>query len=170
MKGKKMNVSIPTQFLSINPNSKATFRPGGDAQYVSYLLGGIINSIADDNHRSNGEDFETYYHNLIKVEASNLEFSPALKGKFERAANRILDRELDRTAQADTKAARKVAKALLALKDQPLTFNPMGGHIAKIGRWTYPVAEGSDGQVYRNLKTDGSGEWTLAAADSVIDA
>jgi len=37
-KGQKMNTAIPTQFLNTNPNSKATFRPGGDAQYVSYMV------------------------------------------------------------------------------------------------------------------------------------
>jgi hypothetical protein len=161
-----MNVSIPTQFLNTNPNSKATFRPGGDAQYVSYMVQGIVNSIADENHR--GEDFETYYRTLIATEASVFDFSPALQVKFARAATRVVEIELDRIAKKVLKEARKAAKVAKA----DLEYNLMGGHLAKKGRWTYPVAEGTNGIVYRWTKVslDAAGEWVPATDSVIIDA
>lgn len=165
-----MNTSIPTQFLNTNPNSKATFRPGGDAGFVSYLLGGIINEIADFGpaRLEKGEDFKSYMLRVInEVVAPELAFSPALQAKFLRAAYRILDNELERQTKADVRAAKKANKA--AAKAE-VTYAPMGGHLAKKGRWTYPVAERNDGIVCRNTKVDGSGEWIPATDSVIIDA
>jgi len=127
-----------------------------------------VNSIADENHA--GEDFETYYRTLIKTEASVFDFSPALKAKFERAAHRLINVELDRRAAKNLKTAQKVAKAVKAGTD--VEFNIAGGHLFKSGRWTYPVAEGATtGRLYRNAKTDGSGEWIrVEDASKIIDA
>lgn len=162
---------IPTEFLNTNPNSKATFRPGGDAQFVSYLLGGIINEIADfgPERLPEGDTFETYIERVIVNESMNLGFSDALKVKFLNAARRILQNELDRQERKLIQAAKKAAKATKA----EIQFNLMGGHLAKKGRWTYPVAEGTDGKVYRNENRDGSGAWILLQHDdgfTVIDA
>lgn len=158
-----MNVAIPVQFLNTNPNSKATFRPGGDAQYVSYVVQGIANSIADENHGD--EDFESYYRALITAEASNFDFSEALKVKFINAASRLIDRELDRIAKKIMREARKAAKASLELR-------AMEGHLYKIGRWTYAVAEGFKGDkfvgYYREDKK--SGDFIPAEGGEVIDA
>lgn len=162
---------IPTEFLNTNPNSKATFRPGGDAQYVSYLLGGIINEIADfgTDKLTVGESFEGYIRRVYQGEAQHLGFSDALKAKFLAAAERVLVKELDRQERELIKAAKKAAKTAKA----EVQFNLMGGHLAKKGRWTYPVAEGTDGKVYRNENRDGSGAWVLLQHDdgfTVIDA
>lgn len=167
-----MNASIPVIFLNQNPNSKATFRPGGDAQYVSYVVQGIANSIADENHA--GQDFETYYRELIKAEATNFDFSPALKTKFVNAASRLIDRELDRIAKRILKDARKAAKN--AKKN--VVYGEITGHMAKVGRWTYPVRSVQtfvDGKLAsetfeRNTKTDGSGEWVAVDEAKLIDA
>ena len=153
------NYKIPTKFRSTTPNSKATFRPGGDAAYVSYLLGGIINEIADftEDKLSEGEDFATYIRRAIRREAENLGFSGALKYKFLVAAKRILQRELDRQAKADVKAARK------ALKAKREVIGIVYSGVVKVGRWEYPAREikySDDTElVQRNAKRDGSGEW-----------
>lgn len=150
---------IPTEFLNTNPNSKATFRPGGDAAYVSYLLGGIINEIADfgPERLGEGENFETYIKRIIAQEAANLGFSAALKFKFLNAAYRILDRELARQAKADIKAAKKAAKA----KREVIEILDAG--TVKVNRWEYPAREikySDDTELLqRNAKRDGSGEW-----------
>lgn len=169
---------IPTEFLNTNPNSKATFRPGGDAQYVSYLLGGIINEIADfgPERLAAFEDFAMYIRRTIKQEAANLGFSDALKDKFLAAAHRILQRELDRQERELIKAARKAAKA--AKKDAETVIAPVYGHVAKIGRWVYPVRAIQtvlDGKTIaetfeRNTKRDGSGEWVPVDEALLIDA
>ena len=151
---------IPTEFLNTNPNSKATFRPGGDAAYVSYLLGGIINEIADfgPERLGEGEDFPKYIRRTIKQEAANLGFSDALKYKFEAAAERVLQRELDRQERNLIKAAKRAAK--VAKREAGLVREIPD---VKVGRWAYPAREivYSDGTVLRqrNEKRDGFGAW-----------
>uniref|UniRef100_A0AAU6R646 MazG-like nucleotide pyrophosphohydrolase n=1 Tax=Micrococcus phage Olihed TaxID=3092209 RepID=A0AAU6R646_9CAUD len=155
--------SIPTEFLNTNPNSKATFRPGGDAAYVSYLLGGIINEIADftDSKLGEGETFATYIERVTAQEAANLGFSEALKAKFLRAADRVLQRELDRQERELIKAARKAAKTAKARREVIEIIDYAEG--IKVGRWVYPAREikySDDTElVQRNAKRDGSGEW-----------
>lgn len=153
---------IPAEFLSTNPNSKATFRPGGDAAYVSYLLGGIINEIADftEDKLAEGETFPEYISRLIHQEAANLDFSGALKYKFESAAERVLARELDR----QTKAAIKAAKAALkARKTKREVVEILDSGVVKVGRWEYPAREikysDDTSLLQRNEKRDGSGAW-----------
>src|SRR5688572_18899671 len=139
-KGKAMNASIPVEFLNTNPNSKATFRPGGDAAYVSYLLGGIINEIADE--RQGDQDFESYHRKVVDNVSAELEFSPALKAKFLNAGHRIVSKEIDRRTKATIREAKKAAKVAKKTQPEPvITVHPMGGHAYKLGRWTYPVAE-----------------------------
>lgn len=149
--------AIPVIFLNTNPNSKATFRPGGDAQYVSYLIQGIVNAIADRNEGD--EDFETYYRSLIAAEATQLGFSEPLKEKFIRAAHRVIDQELDRIARKILKEARKAARTS---KVEYEDLAPV-----KVGRWEYPARQQintATGEYFpqtaeRNTKRDGSGEW-----------
>lgn len=166
-----MNASIPVQFLNTNPNSKATFRPGGDAQFVSYLLGGIINEIADfgPERLPEGDDFESYIRRIAVNEAANLDFSPALKAKYLRAAHRIVDQAVAAITKADVKAARKAAKQNAKAE---LELHAMEGHLYKIGRWTYAVAEGFKGGefvgYYRHDKK--SDTFIPAEGGQVIDA
>lgn len=163
-----MNVSIPTQFLNTNPNSKATFRPGGDAAYVSYLLGGIINEIADfsTDRLTAGEDFEGYIRRITSdVVSPELAFSPALRAKFDRAAERILQNELDRQTRADIRAAKKAAKA--SKGEAVITTTEIAP--VKVGRWEYParevrISDSDQVNVERNTKRDGSGEWVAVEA------
>ena len=153
---------IPTEFLNTNPNSKATFRPGGDAAYVSYLLGGIINEIADfgPERLGEGETFAKYIARIIKQEAANLGFSEALKYKFEAAAERILARELDRQTKATIKAAKAALKAKKAKRE---VIEILDSGVVKVGRWEYPAREikysDETSLLQRNAKRDGSGEW-----------
>ena len=155
--------SIPTEFLNTNPNSKATFRPGGDAAYVSYLLGGIINEIADfgPERAEEGETFAQYIRRVIKGEAANLGFSDALKAKFLAAAERILQRELDRQERDLIKAAKKAAKTAKAKREVIEVIDYAEG--IKVGRWVYPAREikysDETSFIQRNAKRDGSGEW-----------
>jgi len=165
-KGQAMTAySIPTEFLNTNPNSKATFRPGGDAQYVSYLLGGIINEIADfgPERLGEGEDFAKYIRRVIRQEAANLGFSDALKAKFLAAAERILQRELDRQERDLIKAAKRAAKTAKAAERGAHVIEVLDSGTVKVGRWEYPARERkySDGTslLQRNAKRDGSGEW-----------
>lgn len=154
---------IPTEFLNTNPNSKATFRPGGDAAYVSYLLGGIINEIADfgPERLGEGETFPQYIRRFIKQEAANLGFSDALKYKFEAAAERVLQRELDRQERALIKAAKRAAKTAKAGREVVEIIDYAEG--IKVGRWVYPAREikySDDTElIQRNAKRDGSGAW-----------
>lgn len=158
-----MNVSIPTQFLNTNPNSKATFRPGGDAAYVSYLLGGIINEIADfsTDRLTAGEDFSAYIRRIATdVVSPELAFSPALRAKFDRAAERIIEKELDRQTKADVRAAKKAAKA----SKGEAVITTTEAEPVKVGRWTYPtrlvtISDSNEFYHERNTKRDGSGEW-----------
>lgn len=153
---------IPTEFLNTNPNSKATFRPGGDAAYVSYLLGGIINEIADfgPERLGEGEDFAKYIRRIVRQEAANLGFSEALKAKFLAAAERILQRELDRQERDLIKAAKKAAKTAKAKRE---VIEILDAGTVKVGRWEYPAREikySDDTELLqRNAKRDGSGEW-----------
>ena len=160
---------IPTEFLNTNPNSKATFRPGGDAAYVSYLLGGIINEIADlsDAVRlGEGETFAKYIARIIGQEAANLGFSEALKYKFLAAAERILQRELDRQERDLIRAAKKAAKTAKSKREVIEIIDYAEG--TKIGRWVYPAREikysDETTLLQRNAKRDGSGEWIDIAA------
>ncbi len=157
---------IPTEFLNQNPNSKATFRPGGDAAYVSYLLGGMINWISDYDHStSEDRDFETEFRKVAASEELNLGFSDALRAKFRHAADRLILRELDRIERAVLKAAKASAKSATVWVPMEMT-----GHAYKIGRWAYPVAEAANPAEYvRNTKVDGSGEWIPAEGGQVID-
>ena len=162
---------IPTEFLNTNPNSKATFRPGGDAQFVSYLLGGIINEIADfgPERLPEGDTFETYIERVIVNESMNLGFSDALKVKFLNAARRILQNELDRQERKLIQAAKKAAKVSAKAE---LELHAMEGHLYKIGRWTYAVAAGFKGGkfvgYYRHDKK--SDEFIPAEGGQVVDA
>ena len=159
---------IPTEFLNTNPNSKATFRPGGDAAYVSYLLGGIINEIADfgTDKLTVGESFEGYIRRVYEGEAGNLGFSEPLKFKFLAAAERILQRELDRQERELIKAAKKAAKSAKAKREVVEIIDYAEG--VKVGRWVYPAREikysDDTSLVQRNAKRDGSGEWIDLAA------
>lgn len=151
--------SIPSEFLNQNPNSKATFRPGGDAMYVSYLLGGIINEMADE--RQGDQDFETYHRGVVDGQAANLGFSDGLRVKFLNAGHRIVGKEIERRTKADVKAAKKSAKAQKSTKRELIEVIETG--TVKVGRWEYPARElrFSDDihTVQRNKNRDGSGEW-----------
>lgn len=125
---------------------KASYRPGHDAAHVSRLVALVV---AEGMTQKSVTD------------AQKALPSDALKAKLQKAVDRL----------ADKKAAKPGATAKVAKKPAPLTFNLAGGHLAKKGRWTYPVAEGSDGKIYRNAARDGSGEWILVTdADTIIDA
>jgi hypothetical protein len=56
---------------------------------------------------------------------------------------------------AHQRAISKPAKAPKAKKSAVRTANTT----VKVGRWAYPGIVEADGSVFRNTKTDGSGEW-----------
>lgn len=124
--------------------AKSNYKPGHDAAHVSRLVAAVATT--GDFSQANVDRFSASLP------------SDALKGKFGKAIDRL--------------AAKNATKPGKSLKNDKrvTTFNPMLGHVAKIGRWTYPVAEGSDGVVYRNEKTNGKGAWVYVDSKNVIDA
>ena len=85
-----MSVQIPAEFASQNPKSKARYRPGGDAQHVSYLLQGLINSYADGKPVTKA---------LINGMATELPSEP-LRAKFLRAAERLVAKQTEAAKEA----------------------------------------------------------------------
>ena len=90
-----MNTQIPAEFASQNPNSKALYRPGGDAQHVSYLLQGLINSYADGKPVT-----KALINGMVKELPSD-----RLQAKFLRAAERLVAKQTTATKAAKTEEA-----------------------------------------------------------------
>jgi hypothetical protein len=61
----------------------------------------------------------------------------------------------DKLRAAHQRAVSKPAKAPKAKKSATRTANTT----VRVGRWVYPGIIEDDGSVFRNSKTDGSGEW-----------
>ncbi|MEJ1092185.1 hypothetical protein [Microbacterium istanbulense] len=90
-----MSIQIPAEFANQNPNSKALYRPGGDAQHVAHLLQALINSYADGQPVTKA---------VINGLAKGLPSEP-LRTKFFRAAERLVAKQAD-TAQTKIEAAK----------------------------------------------------------------
>ena len=141
------------KFATINPT--ANYRPGHDASHVSNLLGALASKTGGFSQ----DDVDA-----LKVQLP----SPALRVKFQTAADKLMER---RAAKA-LKGAMKIAKNHGVWLDVDHT-------VAKVGRWTYPIQEWvivtktgdqPTGKFQRNTKRDGTGEWVeIENADELVD-
>lgn len=132
---------------TINP--AANYRPGHDASHVSNLMAVIA-------QKSGG--FSQDDVNTLKVQLP----SPALKVKFQNAADRLADRRAGKSKPKN-----------------PGTWMDVDHTVARVGRWTYPIQElvvttptgdQPTGRFQRNTKRDGSGEWVeIENADELVD-
>lgn len=121
-------------------STQAKFRPGHDAKLVSKLVAGV----------SNGELTleQAYAHPGLA--------GTSLTSKLFNAITRAETIKTMKKGGATNRSAQKMAKASAETK----TVRDIAP--VKIGRWTYPARQDKHGNVFRNIKTDGSGEWVAA--------
>lgn len=135
------------KFATINPT--ANYRPGHDASHVSNLLGALA--------------AKTGGFSQDDVDALGVQLpSPALRVKFQTAADRLADRRAKKNAP----------------KNHGVWLD-VDHTVAKVGRWTYPIQEWvivtktgdqPTGKFQRNTKRDGTGEWVeIENADELVD-
>lgn len=131
------------KFATINPT--ANYRPGHDASHVSNLLG----ALAAKTGGFSQDDVDA-----LKVQLP----SPALRVKFQTAADKLMER----------RAAKALKTAMKIAKKSEREWQDIDHTVAKVGRWTYPIRElviitetgdQPTGRFQRNTKTNGTGEW-----------
>lgn len=120
-------------------STEARYRPGHDARHVSKLLKLVKSGECQQNwaiHQLESDSLRVKLVNAIKRE----ETRKAMKAAG--ATNRSIQ-----------KMNKHVDTDIMTVKD----VDPV-----KIGRWVYPARQDKHGNIFRNIKTDGSGEWVAA--------
>jgi hypothetical protein len=119
--------------------AKSRYCPGHDARHVAVLLAAFERG------------------GLTEAQAVDLIASPALKVKLANAIRRYEIRVQMKAAGATNRAVQRMAKHV---NTEALTVKDIAP--VKIGRWLYPARQDKHGAIYRNLKTNGTGEWVAA--------
>lgn len=134
----------------------ATYRPGGDAQHVSALvreiaLDGLLHTDPGNREIAPGVKINTDSE-MIKAALETLP-SEALKNKFLWAVKNIESGKSRVLRRVGAEQGFKFPRARRAVQETPKTGT------VKVGRWEYPTREDEDGNIQRNTKRDGSGDW-----------